>query len=65
MDYDLRLKLRMQCLELAKQMCLTSLDKYGVETLADQYWRWLTKEEPIAGFAAAPRATNPDDDVPF
>jgi hypothetical protein len=54
-------KLRMQCLELAKTIALSSCSGFhSIVTDAEKYWKFVSGE-PKSGAAAA----KSDDDIPF
>lgn len=63
MDDVQRMQARAQCLDLAVQVCKMTADSYGVVSKAEEYWKWLTKENPSAEALIAPK--NTDDDIPF
>jgi hypothetical protein len=59
-DYE-RLKLRLACLEMAKQVAIASMDPFGIERRAEEYWAWIIKQD-------APPVLMPSsstDDIPF
>lgn len=59
MDYLQKMQLRMQCLDLALQVCQMTNDSYSVISKAQDMWDWLVKDQELI----SPK--NPDDDIPF
>lgn len=63
MDDVQKMQMRAQCLDLAVQVCKMASDSYGVVSKAEEYWKWLTKENTSAD--APIQSKNTDDDMPF
>lgn len=63
MDDMQKMQMRAQCLDFAMQVCKITADPYGVVFNAEEYWKWLTKENPLAD--ALVTLKNTDDDIPF
>lgn len=62
MDSVQKMQFRMQCLDLAVQVCEMTADSYGVVSKAEEYWKWLLKENPSADMLVPAKNT---DDIPF
>ena len=61
MDEFERLRLKVRCLEVAKEVAIAQLSAYSIDTLAQTYWQWLTNES-----TPTPTSKSDDsDDIPF